>query len=150
MKLTRSVVCSFLIGTGACVPALAALGGDAGSVETDRARLQGVVHVTPVADYTVHDIQAPSGLVIHEFLSAGGKVFAVSWRGPGIPDLSQLLGTYAAEVQQATPRPHFDHHHLGLETANVVVQSTGHLNTFIGRAWVPALLPPDFPLSDLR
>jgi len=149
MKLTRSLISSILLGAGACTPALAALGGDATSVEADRARVNGVLHVTPIADYAVHEIQTPSGLVIHEYLSASGKVFAVSWRGPGMPDLSRLLGTYAAEVQQATPRPHFDHHHLSVQTPNVVVWSAGHLRTFIGRAWAPALLPPDFSLNNL-
>jgi hypothetical protein len=152
MKLTHplvSAIGSILIGAGACAPALAALGGDATSVEADRVRVAGELHVTPVADYAVHEIRTPSGLVIHEYLSASGKVFAVSWRGPGIPDLPQLLGPYAAEVQQATPRPHFNHHHLGVQTANVVVESNGHLNTFLGRAWVPALLPPNFSLNDL-
>jgi hypothetical protein len=148
MKLTRSLVCSILVGTGACAPALAALGGDATSVEADRARVNGALHVTPVADYAVHEIQTPNGLVIHEYLSSSGKVFAVSWRGPGMPDLS-LLGSYAAEVREATPRPHFDHHHLSVQTPNVVVWSSGHLRTFIGRAWVPALLPSDFSLNDL-
>ena len=148
MKLSRPLVCSILIGAGACAPALAALGGDATSVEADRVRVAGVLNMTPVADYAVHEIRTPSGLVIHEYLAAG-KVFAVSWRGPGIPDLVPLLGPYAAEVQQATPRPHFNHHHLGVQTANVVVESSGHLNTFIGRAWVPALLPPSFSLNDL-
>jgi hypothetical protein len=149
MKPSRSLVCSILIGAGACAPALAALGGDATSVEADRVSVKGALRVTPVADYAVHEIQTPSGLVIHEYLSASGKVFAVSWHGPGIPDLSRLLGTYSAEVQQSMPRPHYDHHHLSVQTPDVVVQSSGHTRAYFGRAWVPALLPPNFSLNDL-
>ena len=58
-------------------PAVAALGGDATSVESDRARMKGELRVTPGVDYDVHDIQTPSGTVIHEYVSAQGKVFAV-------------------------------------------------------------------------
>ena len=149
MKLNRSLACSILIGAGVCAPALAALGGDVSSVEADRVRMRGVLHVTPVADYVVHEIEAPSGLVVREYLSANGKVFAVSWRGPGIPDLTELLGTYSAQAAQAVSRPHYDHHHLNVQTPDVVVQSSGHTRAYFGRAWVPALLPANFSLNDL-
>src|ERR1700758_611729 len=92
MKLSRALVCVF---AAACVsaPALAGLGGDVGSVESDRLSMKGAVRVTPTVDYSVHEIQTPSGIVIREYVSTAGKVFAVSWRGPGLPDLSQLLGS---------------------------------------------------------
>ena len=149
MKLSRSLVCVILVSACVSAPAMAALGGDAVSVEADRVRIRGVLHVTPVADYAVHEIQTPSGLVVREFLSANGKVFAVSWRGPGIPDLATLLGTYSAQAAQAVSRPHYDHHHLNVQTPDVVVQSTGHTRAYSGRAWVPALLPANFSLNDL-
>src|SRR3974377_2420352 len=75
-------------------PAVAALGGDATSVESDRARMKGELRVTPGVDYDVHDIQTPSGTVIHEYVSAQGKVFAVSWHGAGLPDLAPAPGSY--------------------------------------------------------
>ena len=86
-----------LLGLGVvCVsaPALAGLGGDATSVETDRVSMKAALRVTPFVDYEIHEIQTPAGTVIHEYVSAQGKVFAVSWRGTGLPDLSQLLGGY--------------------------------------------------------
>jgi len=150
MKLNRSLACSILIGAGVCAPALAALGGDAASVEADRVRLKGVLRVTPVADYVVHELQAPSGLVVREYLSANGKVFAVSWRGPGIPDLHPLLGSYYAQFEQSASAPHYNHHHLTVQTPELVVQSSGHLRSFYGRAWATALLPQNFSLSNLN
>src|SRR6516164_10573200 len=90
-----------LLGTLAAVsvstPALAGLGGNASSVEADRANMKAAVRVTPFVDYDVHEIQTPAGTVIHEYVSAQGKVFAVSWRGPGLPDLRQMLGSYYGE-----------------------------------------------------
>lgn len=129
--------------------ALAALGGDAASVERDRASMKGVARVTPAVEYSVHEIETPAGTVIHEYVSAQGKVFAVSWRGPGLPDLPQLLGSYSERLHQAAMHPHYNHHRLNIETADVVMQSVGHLRTRSGRAWVPALLPQNFSLKDI-
>jgi Protein of unknown function (DUF2844) len=143
-----------LLGTlaAACLsaPALAVLGGDAPSVEADRASMKGTTRITSGVDYSVHEIQAPTGMVINEYVSAHGKVFAVSWRGPGLPDLPQLLGGYSTELAQAATLPHYNHHHLNIEAQNVVMQSGGHLRTRYGRAWVPALLPENFSLKDIR
>ena len=148
-KLSR-----LLLGTlaAACVsaPALAALGGDATSVEADRASTKGATRVTSGVDYSVHEIQTPTGMMINEYVSAQGKVFAVTWRGPGLPDLPQLLGAYSAELAQAATHPHYNHHHLNIAAQNVVMQSGGHLRTRYGRAWVPALLPENFSLKDMR
>jgi hypothetical protein len=132
-----------------CAPALAALGGDATSVESDRASMKGALRVTPGVDYSVHEIQTSAGIVIREYVSAQGQVFAVSWRGPGIPDLRQMLGSYYGEFVQATSEPHYNHHHLSVRTAGVVVESSGRTRAFFGRAWAPALLPQNFSLKDI-
>jgi hypothetical protein len=149
MKLTRTLICSMLV-TCVSAPALAALGGDATSVEVDRAKMKGTLHTTPTVDYTVHEIQTPAGMVVHEYVSAEGKVFAVSWRGPGMPNLPQLLGDYSAQLAQARSGPHYNHHHLDVATADVVMQQSAHLHSFFGRAWVPALLPQNFSLNDIN
>jgi Protein of unknown function (DUF2844) len=149
MNLTRTLICSMLV-TAFWAPAFAALGGDATSVEADRAKLKGTLHTTPTVDYTVHEIQTAGGMVVHEYVSAEGKVFAVSWRGPGMPNLPQLLGNYSAQLAQARSQPHFNHHQLNVATADVVMQQSAHLHSFFGRAWVPALLPQNFPLNDIN
>ena len=142
-----------LLGTLAAVcvsaPALAGLGEEASSVEADRASMQAALRVTPGVDYELHEIQTPAGAVIHEYVSAQGKVFAVSWRGPGLPDLASLLGSYSTTLQQAASHPHYNHHRLNIETPEVSMQSGGHLRTLYGRAWVPALLPQNFSLKDI-
>jgi hypothetical protein len=142
-----------LLGTLAAVcvsaPALAALGGDATSVETDRASIKGALRVTTTVDYDIHEIQTPAGGVIHEYVSAQGKVFAVTWRGPGLPDLGQLLGSYSAQLAKAATGPHYNHHHLRIETPEVVMQSDADLRSRSGHAWVRALLPQSFSLKDI-
>ena len=140
MKLSRPLV-YLLFASALCAPALAALGGDVATVEADRAQLKGTLRVTQPAEYAVHEISTASGLTVHEYVSAAGKVFAVSWHGAGVPDLHQLLGDYHATLM-AAPRPvYHNHHHYSLETPELVVHSTVILRTSYGRAWVPALMP---------
>jgi Protein of unknown function (DUF2844) len=152
MKLIRTVVYAAIAAGGLSAPAFAALGGDASSVELDRASLRGTVRVAASTEYTVHEIGTSSGLVVHEYVSPDGKVFAVSWHGPGVPDLQQVLGSYYAQFAQARAAmaPHYDHHHLVVRTPGLVVQSRGRTRDFFGRAWAPTLLPPDFSLNDLK
>ena len=142
-----------LLGTFAAVcvsaPALAGLGGDVTSVEADRAGMQGALHVTPGVDYDVHEIQTPAGTVVQEYVSAQGKVFAVSWHGPGLPAVDQLLGNYSAQLSQSMTRPHYNHHHLRVATPEVVMESDAYLRTRSGRAWVPALFPQNFSVKDI-
>ncbi|HEY1874391.1 MAG TPA: DUF2844 domain-containing protein [Steroidobacteraceae bacterium] len=144
-----------LLGTLATVcfsaPALAGLGGDANSVEADRVSMKAVLRVTPFVGYDVHEIQTAAGTVIHEYVSTQGKVFAVSWHGPGLPDLAQLLGSYSAQLAQAQAGSHsrYNHHHLRIETPEVVMQSDAYLRSRSGRAWVPALFPQSLSPKDI-
>jgi|SRR5579863_2415791 len=148
--LTRSVVYSLLMAAAAA-PALAALGGDVTSVEADRARMKGALQTTYSANYTVHEIQMPK-LVVHEYVSLSGQVFAVSWRGEGVPDLQQVLGTYYGPFRQAAAAngPHYNHHQLSVNTSDLVVVSSGHIHGYFGRAWVPGLLPQAFSLAEIN
>jgi hypothetical protein len=144
---------SALLGTLAAVcisaPALAGLGGDATTVESDRVSMKGALRVTTYLDYDVHEIEAADGTVIHEYVSAQGKVFAVSWRGAGLPDLDHLLGSYAAQLARAQTNSHYNHHHLRIETPEVVMQSDAYLRSRSGRAWVPALFPQSLSPKDI-
>jgi hypothetical protein len=146
----RTALCSLVLAASPFASALAGLGGDASSVEADRASLKGTLRVTSAPTFAVHEITMASGLQVHEYLSPGGKVFAVSWRGPGIPDLRQLLGSYYEEFAQAASAPHYNRHHLSVKTPDVVVQSSGHTRSFFGRAWVPSLLPENFSVDEIN
>lgn len=145
-----TALCSLILTMWPFGISLAGLGGDASSVEADRASVKGALRVTPEANFAVHEITTPNGMQIHEYLSSAGKVFAVSWRGPGIPDLRQMLAGYYGEYAQAASAPHYNHHHLNIETPHLIVQSSGHTRAFFGRAWVPALLPRNFSLEEIH
>ena len=136
---------------GSVLPAFAGLGGDAASVEADVAKMKGQARATPVAGYTMSEITLPSGTVVHEFVSSEGKVFAVSWKGMAVPDLSQTLGTYFAEYKAAAAAtPHASHHNLTVQQPDLVVRTGGHMRNWHGQAYVLSLLPPNFSPDDIN
>jgi Protein of unknown function (DUF2844) len=83
------------------LPAFAGLGEAASSVRADQAHMQGSLRTTQTQAYTVHEIQAPTGIAVREYVSTSGKVFAVAWQGPWPPNMRQILATYFDEYQRA-------------------------------------------------
>jgi len=150
MHILGWLVTGVLASQAACLPAMASLGGDATTVEADRAQMKAQVRVTSTAAYTVHEITTETNTVVREYVSAVGKVFAVSWRGPTLPDLQQTLGTYYNDYQTAATTPHVGHRHLSIDRADLVVHSNGRMRAFYGHAYVPALLPPNFTIADIQ
>src|SRR5262245_60262961 len=103
-KARRVLAFVFLV---ASVPGVASaeLGGDAASVEADRVRVQGaLLRLVRNDAYTLHEMQSASGVVVREYVSPAGRVFAVAWQGPWHPDLRQLLGPYFLPFQTAAAR----------------------------------------------
>jgi hypothetical protein len=133
-----------LVLSALSAPAFAGLGDDASSVQSDVTRMKGALRTSASAQYTVHEISTAYGTVVREYVSPANKVFAVSWHGPQIPDLTQVLSGYYSQYLLAASQPRISRRHLAIEQPGLVVQSGGHVRAFSGRAWVPALLPPNF------
>ena len=132
------------------LPAWAVLGEAAQSVQKDQARLRGTLRVSHAQAYTLHRIQAPYGTVVREYVSpSSGKVFAVTWNGPRIPDLRQLLGAYFGQFASAA-QSRRGHGPLLVELPGLVVQSAGHPRSFIGRAYLPQEMPQGVRVETLR
>ena len=128
----------------AALPGWAVLGGAVESVVTDQAKLQANRKVMQSRDYAIHEISRDDGTLIREYVTPDGKVFGVSWSGPVIPDLSQLLGAYNTEFQN-TMRGKRGRRSAGVvRNADLVVESSGHLRAFHGRAYLSSLLPSGF------
>jgi hypothetical protein len=140
----------FILGA---LPAWASLGGDRASVDADQVHLQGTRTTKAVESYTVHEIQSANGAVVREYVSAEGKVFAIGWNGPWMPDLRQLLGNYfeqyvqAAKAQNAA-RP--GRRPLLIEQPGLVVEVGGHPRAFTGRSYVPEMLPQGVRAEEIR
>jgi hypothetical protein len=151
MKLTGALLSSIALTVAVATPALAALGGDSTTVQADVARMKGALRITSSAGVTVHEITTSYGTVVREYITPGDKVFAISWRGPVNPDLRQMLGDYYTQYEQAASLPHpGGHRHLAIEQPGLVVQVSGRMRAFEGRAWVPSLVPQNFSVSDIN
>ena len=130
-------------------PVRAALGGSEATVETDRLAVGATSRVLPLAGYTVHELQAPSGTVVREYVSPAGTVFGVAWHGPSMPDLRQVLGTYFDRYVEATTQRGV-RGAVSIELPGLVVHSSGHMRAFVGRAYIPEALPQGVVADSVR
>jgi Protein of unknown function (DUF2844) len=150
MNLTRFVLPAAL-ALMVATPALAGLGADATSVQADLTHMKGSVRVTEATGFSVHEISTSYGLHVREYTGADGKVFAVAWDGPINPELHQVLGTYYDQfVAAAAAAGHGNHRHLAIEQPGLVVQNSGRMRAFSGRAWVPGMLPQNFTVEQIQ
>ncbi|HEY6338972.1 MAG TPA: DUF2844 domain-containing protein [Candidatus Sulfotelmatobacter sp.] len=134
-------------------PAFAGLGEDVRSVQADQAHMQGTLRTTQNAAYTVQEIKSPTGTIVREYVSASGKVFAVAWQGPWLPDMRQILATYFEPYQkavQAQGNSRAARRPLMIEQPGLVVESGGHMRSFAGRAYIPDMLPEGVRAEEIR
>jgi hypothetical protein len=132
--------------------ARATLGESATSAEADRKALSAVRGATTTAgNYTVQEMRTDA-YTVREYVSPAGIVFAVAWEGLTYPDLTPLLGSYAAQYKEALrQRPRRPgRRHLTVRTDQVVVQKWGHMRDLRGRAYVPALIPPGVSIDEIK
>ncbi|MFM9879111.1 MAG: DUF2844 domain-containing protein [Burkholderiaceae bacterium] len=106
--------------------------------------------VVPGHDHTVHELQTESGTRVREYIGADGKVFAVSWRGPFLPDLQVLLGSHFAAYAAMAQRNPVASRTMDMQTPTLVVHSGGRMRAFAGYAYLPRQLPTGVNLSALR
>lgn len=134
------------------VAARASLGGNAGSVETDRVQMNAALEVNQHDNYTVHTMTVPGGTTVNEFVSPEGKVFAVAWHGQFMPQMQQLLGTYFQEYTTAlaAQEHHYGRRPMNLQTSDLVVQMSGHMRAYAGRAYLPNALPRGVTAAEIQ
>ncbi len=102
--------------------------------------------------YTTRETLLENGTTVREFATSANVVFAVTWRGPVLPDLGALLGdyfkTFKAETEQARA--------LGkrgspvtIQRSDLIVSSNGRMRNFFGHAYAPALIPTGVNINDV-
>jgi Protein of unknown function (DUF2844) len=136
-------------------PARAALGGDASTIQADQVHMQGTRRIAGADSYTVHEIQGASGTVVREYFSSQGIVFAVSWHGPWLPDMRQIMGSYFEPYAQAVQSHRDGSLRLGrspimIQQPGLMVQSGGHPRSFAGKAYIPDMLPANVRAEDIQ
>ncbi len=123
------------------LPGWASLGDSVATVQSDQAHMKASLRSTQAGGYAVHELQSQTGTVVREYVSPAGQVFAVSWEGPFMPDLRQLLGTHFDQFAQAAQNRQARGGPLIINEPGLVVESGGHMRSFFGRAYVPQMIP---------
>lgn len=90
-----------------------------------------------------------SGTIVHEYVGNDGVVFAVSWKGPYMPDLKDILGTHFNTLVSES-RKQRGHPQMIIKHSDVVIISSGHMGAFEGKAYLPAKLPAGFTANDVK
>jgi Protein of unknown function (DUF2844) len=143
-----------LFGVALAVTALplhawAALGEAESTVTADAQQLKGSIKSTARLNYRIHEIELPSGTVLREY-AAGGNVFAVAWKGPAMPDLRQALGRYFDVYVGALKVKRAGRGQSAIQQGGLVVQSSGHMRAFAGRAYVLQAVPEGTSMDEVR
>ncbi len=155
--MMASLMCLTLALSAA--PALAALGQapstalpSAAAASSPAARALAANSVARAGLYTAHPLQLENGTVVQEYATPAGLVFAVSWRGPVLPDLSLLLGEYFSGYKLETDQARA----LGkrgspvnVMSKQLIVRSTGRMRNFAGCAYAPELIPAGVNINDV-
>ena len=106
------------------------------------------------ASYTVRETTLGNGTVVREYLAADGSVFGIAWRGPQMPDLNDLLGSYfpqyVAGVKAVRAARGGTRGPVSVDQSGLVVRSGGHMGAFSGQAWLPPALPAGVSGSDIQ
>ena len=130
-----------------------ALGQSATTVEADRAKLNGQHQRRGGAGYSIDTITA-AGMEIDEYVSSDDVVFAVVWKGTGVPDLKLLLGEYFEEYREEVPaarsRTPRVREPFKMKSGRLVVERAGHSRSLWGRAYLPSQLPPGVRPEDIQ
>ncbi|HLH09962.1 MAG TPA: DUF2844 domain-containing protein [Terriglobales bacterium] len=133
------------------IPASASLGGDVASVQSDQAHMKATVRVSGDIGYNVHEMKAAGGTAVREYVSNTGQVFGVAWDGPFRPNLQQVLGNYYNQFLNAAKNKRGGHNApLVINERGLVVQMSGHQRHFVGRAYVPQMLPQGVQAADIK
>lgn len=140
---------SLLLGS---VSAFASLGGDVASVQADATQMQARVQSTQYTAYTLHEMQLATGTTVREYVSSSGTVFAVAWKGPYAPNLKQLMGSQFEPYQEAMKNSSGPSGRgpMTIQAPNLVVQLSGHMGDYSGRAYIPDKVPAGASLESIR
>jgi hypothetical protein len=101
--------------------------------------------------YTVHETTLPTGTLVRQYVSKAGVVFAVTWSGPFMPNLRQLMGPqFDTMVARQAKRDHAGRRLVSQHEPDLVIESGGHPRSFAGRAYLPSALPAGVAEKDIQ
>jgi len=90
---------------------------------------------------SVHEYRTADGGTLRAYVAAGGTVFGLAWEAPTAPNLSQLLGQRFEAFQKAAAAQSQRKGPLYVHSGDLVVEVSGHMRDFRGRAYLAAMIP---------
>lgn len=152
-KLTLLLPAVYVLVLMTTLPASAGLGASTDSIRDDQLSMRARITIIPARDCTVHELSSPLGMVVREYVSSNGTVFAISWHGPFAPDMHRMLAKrfemYSLELKKRNTRT-VGHSELNIRTPFLVMESVGHMRAYAGRAYDPSLLPAGINSDEIR
>ena len=133
--------------------AMAELGGNAATVDSDRLRVGGTRRVVQAQAYAMHEIRTSNNGVIHEYVAQDGNVFAVTYEGQFPGESNGLLGKYSQQVTQAVQARAAGQpvgRSVHVEMPGLRYHALGHLRYFSMRAVVPESVPAGVRAEELQ
>lgn len=130
------------------LPALPAANGS----QPVRASLSSTVGSAQSSLYTTRVNTQADGVVITEYATPSGRVFAIAWQGPVLPPLENWLGTYFVNFQAQADASRSQRNvgtPLYIQSPNLVVRSSGRMRNFSGYAYDPQLVPGGLRINDV-
>lgn len=128
----------------------AALGEDVSAIANDQARLQASRQVRQGSQFMVHELSAPTGIKVREFVAESGKIFAVSWSGGWRPNLRDIMGEHYDRFIAGTRGRRMARGAVRIELPGMVVVMGGHQRAFFGHVYLTDLMPANVALEDLH
>jgi hypothetical protein len=147
MKL-RLIALRFLALGSLLLPAIssAELGGNTDSIFSEQKVFHSQLSNTQIGGVLVYTHTLPSGIIIQEYFSDNGVVFAVTWSGPALPNFQILLGNYFKDYLTAIKE---SRRSVYLNNENVIIQSSGMMGAFQGFAFLTKQAPAGFTPNNL-
>ena len=116
------------------------------------ARVAAYKPIQTVQGYRVFALELNNGTVVQEFVNSSGRVFALRWSGPDLPDMGMLLGSYLPVFKasvQAARQAGKRGGPVVVQSGGLVLVSSGAMAAFQGHAYLDALLPPGLDVQAL-
>jgi len=123
------------------------------SIYRDVEHVGGNVQAISSDRYWVYEVRIPTGTIVREYVSPLGVVFAVAWQGPLVPEFQQFLGASFQEYTDALhsqKSPSFSRRPVFVRLKDFVLENSGHLGAFYGRAYLPHAVPQGVEVAELH
>lgn len=120
------------------------MGDDASAIVADQSRLQARVRISRHASFSVHELEAPSGVTIRNFVGRTGKIFAVSWSGGWRPNLRDIFGNHYDRFLAGTHGQRVARGVARIELPGMIVVMGGPQRASFGRVILTDLAPAGF------